>query len=103
MKKLTIVAFLSTRLNTPHQATFTTNRFFEVITSRKDDRYSTQIFTKKFDTSTKTNFFDKTEMEPKTKFLKTKTIEITVTDEKTSASPAYKMTITPNQVIVRKF
>ena len=55
---------MTTTSHTPTQVTFTTNRLFEVISSRKDDRYSSQIFTKNLHTST-SQF---TEIRSKTKF-----------------------------------
>ena len=74
---------------------------------KKDDIYSTQIFTKKYNTKkfdTSTSPF--TEIEPKTKIFETKTSEFTVKDERTTADgyshPTYQIMFTPNQVIVKK-
>ena len=117
MRKITTVDYMTTRLHiptmttrshTPTQVTFTTNRLIENISSKKEDIYSTQIFTKnnnntkKFDTST-SQF---TEIVPKTTIFETKTSEFTVKDERTTTNgyshPIYQITFTPNQVIVRK-
>ena len=54
MRKITTVDVMTTGLHTPTQVTLTANRLFKIISLRKDDRYSTEIFTKKFDTSTNT-------------------------------------------------
>ena len=101
MRKITTVDPVTRRLHTLTQVTLTTNRLYEIISSKKDDRYSTSIYTKKFDTST-SQF---TEMKPKTNLIETEMEQKTTKSQifKTKTSPSsYQITFTPNQVIVKE-
>ena len=101
MRKITTVDPVTRRLHTFTQVTLTTNRLYEIISSKKDDRYSTPIYTKKFDTST-SQF---TEIKPKTNLIETemeqKTTKSQIFKIKTSPS-SYQITFTPNQVVVKE-
>ena len=101
MRKITTVDPVTRGLHTFTQVNPTTNRLYEIISSKKDDRYSTPIYTKRFDTST-SQF---TEMKPKTNLIETemeqKTTKSQIFRTKTSAS-SYQITFTPNQVIVKE-
>ena len=98
MRKITTVDPVTRRLHTFTQVTLTTNKLYEIISSKKDDRYSTPIYTKKFDTST-SQF---TEIKPKTNLIETEMEQKTTKSQifKTKTSPSsYQITFTPNQVV----
>ena len=101
MRKITTVDPVTRGLHTFTQVTLTTNRLYKIISSKKDDRYSTPIYTKKFDTST-SQF---TEMKPKTNLIETEMEQKTTKSQifKTKTSPSsYQITFTPNQVVVKE-
>ena len=106
MRKTTTDDLIKTTLYTPTQVTFTTNRLIKIISSRKNDRYYTEILTKKFDISIapSTDLHTNLKIKTKTKIFETTISEFFVKDKRTTTNGYFHTSyqITPNPVIVKE-